>query len=132
LAQPHLHAWAEAERPLRLVEQTVAKADPDPKALACYGLLMRRAGQDEAVWLRFVAGRPVSAITIPFLEWCCPKLEALGVPVWALISRQRVLAREEGRADLDPGAQPCREAAGTGRAHPGVLSAGQESVAQPD
>jgi transposase len=93
-AQPHLHAWAEAERPLRLVEQTVAKADPDPKALACYGLLMRRAGQDEAVWLRFVAGRPVSAITIQFLEWCCPKLEALGVPVWALISRQRVLARE--------------------------------------
>ena len=29
--------------------------------------------------------RPVSAITIQFLDWCCPKLEALGVPVWALI-----------------------------------------------
>ena len=86
LAQPHLHAWAEEDRPLRLVEQTVTKADPDPQSV---GLLwpawLRRAGQDEAVWLRFVTGRPVSAITIQFLEWCCPKLAALGVPVWALI-----------------------------------------------
>jgi DDE superfamily endonuclease len=85
LAQPHLSAWAEADQPLRLIEQTVAKADPDPKALACYGLLVRRAGQDEAVWLRFVQGRPVSAITAQFLDWCCGKLEALGVPVCALI-----------------------------------------------
>jgi len=83
LAQPHVHAWA--EQPLRLIEQTVAKDDPDPKALACYGLLVRRVGQDEAVWLRFVQGRPLSAITIPFLDWCCPKLQALGVPVWGLI-----------------------------------------------
>ena len=85
MAQPRLHAWAEEERPLRLVEQTVAKADPDPKALACYGLLVRRVGQEEAVWLRFVTGRPVSAITIQFLDWCCPKLAALGIPVWALV-----------------------------------------------
>src|SRR5258707_118409 len=71
-----------------LTEQAVAKEDPDPKALACYGLLLRRAqqqGQDEAVWLRFVDGRPVSALTTQFLDWCCPKLEALGVPVWGLI-----------------------------------------------
>jgi transposase len=85
LAQPHLHAWAEEDHPLRLVEQTVAKNDPDPKALACYGLLLRRVGHAEAVWLRFVQGRPVSAITTQFLEWCCPKLAALGVPVLALI-----------------------------------------------
>src|SRR5262245_13525299 len=84
LAQPRLHAWG-VEQPLRLVEQTVAKDDPDPKALACYGLLVRRAGQEEMVWLRFVAGRPISAITIQFLEWCCLKLAALGVPLWALI-----------------------------------------------
>ena len=85
LLQPHLHAWAEADQPLRLVEQTVAKADPDPKALSCYGVLVRRAAQDDAVWVRFVVGRPVSVITIQFLDWCCPKLEALGVPVWAVI-----------------------------------------------
>ena len=80
-----LHAWAELDRPLRLVEQTVAKADPDPKALACYGLLLRRAGQAEEVWLRFVTDRPVSAIPTQFLDWRCPKLAALGVPVWAVI-----------------------------------------------
>lgn len=85
LAQPHLHAWAAADHPLRLVEQAVAPSDPDPKALACYGLLLRRAGQDEAVWLRFVDGRPVSALTTQFLAWCALKLEALGVPVWVLV-----------------------------------------------
>ena len=85
LLQPHLHAWAEADQPLRLIEQTVAKDDPDPKALACYGLLVRRAGQDEAVWLRFVQGRPVSALTTQFLSWCAPRLEAVGMRVWVLI-----------------------------------------------
>ena len=83
--QPHLHAWAEADQPLHLVEQTVAKADPDPKALACYGLLVRRAQQDEAIWLRFVEHRPVSALTTPFLDWCGARLQALGVPVWIRI-----------------------------------------------
>jgi hypothetical protein len=94
LLQPHLHAWAEADQPLRLIEQTVAQADPDPKALSCYGVLVRRAAQDDAVWVRFVVGRPVSVITIQFLDGCCPKREALGVPVWALISRQCLLARQ--------------------------------------
>jgi len=64
------------------------KAIPTRKpwpATACYGLLVRRAGQDEAVWLRLVTGRPLSALTAQFLEWCCPKLAARGVPVWALI-----------------------------------------------
>ena len=67
---------------MRLVEQTVAKDDPDPKALACYGLLVRErpaAGSwTEAAWLRFVAGRPVSARTIEFLARCCGKLAAAG------------------------------------------------------
>jgi transposase len=91
LAQPHLHAWAESDHPLRLVEQAVAKDDPDPQALACYGVLLRGAGQpaqdqqDAAVWLRFVGGRPVSAVTTQFLDWCCPRLETLGVLVWVLI-----------------------------------------------
>jgi DDE superfamily endonuclease len=85
LARPALHAWAEATQPLRLVEQTVAPADPDPKALAGYGLLVRRPRQAEQVWLRFVAGRPVSTVTTQFLAWCCSRLEALGARVWALI-----------------------------------------------
>jgi transposase len=88
LAQPSLHAWAPADRPLRLVEQTVAKDDPDPKALACYGVLLRRPRHTppaEVVWLRFVRGRPVSAITTQFLDWACAKLADDGVPVWVLI-----------------------------------------------
>jgi transposase len=86
---PSLHAWAEAEHPLRLVEQTVAKDDPDPKALACYGLLVSTPAnpQDWAdqIWLRFVKGRPVSSITTQFLEWCCAKLETLGKRVLLLV-----------------------------------------------
>lgn len=74
LARPALHAWAAADQPVRLVEQTVAKTDPDPKALACYGVLVRWPQPDGAthdqMWLRFVAGRPVSAVTTQFLAWC--------------------------------------------------------------
>lgn len=67
-AQPALHAWAAGDQPLRLVAQAVAKDDPDPKAAAGYGL--RLPALDE-LWLRFVEGRPVSAVTMRFLEWCC-------------------------------------------------------------
>src|SRR5204862_205152 len=85
-----LHSWAEPDQPLRLVEQTVAKDDPDPKALACYGLLLRSATDDggwqEETWLRFVDGRPVSAVTTAYLEWCCARLQTAGkgalLPVW--------------------------------------------------
>ena len=76
---PHLHTWAEPDTPLRLVEQTVAKDDPDGKALACYGLLVRGMGAaPDTVWLRFVDGRPVSGITTRFLAWCCERLAAAG------------------------------------------------------
>src|SRR5215469_1206990 len=85
LARPALHAWVDTAQPLRLLEQTVAQDDPDPKALAGYGLLVRRSQQAEQVWLRFVDGRPVSAVTTQFLAWCCTKLETLGVRVWTLI-----------------------------------------------
>lgn len=92
LAQPALHTWTATDAsPLHLVEQAVAPADSDPKALACYGALLRQTGrtgqadQPDSLWLRFVEGRPVSAVTIAFLESCCAKLEQHGVPVWALI-----------------------------------------------
>jgi transposase len=82
VAQPELASWADAGAPLRLVEQTVGRDDPDPTALACYGVLVRRwneAGQcNERMLLRFVAGRPVSAITTQFLGWCCARLAAQG------------------------------------------------------
>jgi hypothetical protein len=81
-AQPRMHAWAEPTQPLRLVEQTVANDDPDPKALACYGLLRPDVSQ---VWLRFVADRPVSNITTQFLGWCCERLEREGKTALLLV-----------------------------------------------
>ena len=80
VAQPALHAWTPAQQPLRFLEQTVPSADPDPKALACYGLLVQerttQGVSQEHVWLRFVTGRPVSALTSQFLTWVCAKLRA--------------------------------------------------------
>ena len=83
LARPALHAWQDDDHPVRLVEQTVARgADPDPQALACYGLLARSwdAAQqrNEELWLRFVNGRPVSAVTIDFLAWCAAQAQDRG------------------------------------------------------
>jgi hypothetical protein len=90
LARPSLHAWVEEDDRMRLVEQAVAKDDPDPKALACYGLLLRADPSEEQeatdqMWLRFVDGRPVSAVTIDYLDWCCRKLKADGKEALFLI-----------------------------------------------
>ncbi len=85
VTRPALHAWTDSS-PLRLVEQTVVKDDPDPKALACYGLLVRPGGAaPEDIWLRFVDGRPVSALTTQFLAWSCDRLRAQGVTTLVLV-----------------------------------------------
>jgi transposase len=80
-SQPNLHAWSE-KKPLRLVEQEADKSDPDPKALACYGLLRADSGQR---LLRFVQGRPVSTVTIQFLVWLLARLAAEGQEALLLI-----------------------------------------------
>src|SRR5215510_3233756 len=86
LAQPNQHAWTEADAKYKLQELTLPLDDPDPKALACYGLLVRPGPQQaEQMWLRFVAGRPVSAITIEFLTWCSAQLAAQGFAALLLI-----------------------------------------------
>lgn len=84
LARPALHTWSDGDA-LRLVEQTVAKDDPEPKALACYGLLLRQEAASEALWLRFVDGRPVSAVSTAFLSWCCDRLAAAGTTTLVLV-----------------------------------------------
>jgi len=82
VTQPTVHAWADDGQALRLIEQESAKDDPDPKALACYGLLVSCPAVPESlpeqVWLRFVDGRPVSGITTQYWAWCCAKLEPAG------------------------------------------------------
>jgi DDE superfamily endonuclease len=89
LARPSLRTWIEEDDRLRLVEQAVAKDDPDPKALACYGLLLREDRTDphatDQLWLRFVDGRPISPVTIDYLAWCCRKLHAAGKEALLLI-----------------------------------------------
>lgn len=64
-AQPQMHSWCQHE-PLRLHERTVAKSDPEAKAIACYGLYLPA---DNQMLLRFVEGRPVSSVTCSFLAW---------------------------------------------------------------
>jgi transposase len=86
LAQPKQHCWTDAEATQKLQELTLPTDDPDPKALACYGLLVRPGPQQaDQMWLRFVAGRPVSAVTIDFLAWCSAQLAAQGVTAWLLL-----------------------------------------------
>jgi hypothetical protein len=77
-----VHSWAEAGEPVRLLQKAPRKYDPEPKALSCYGLYVPEL---EETWLRFVDGRPVSAITTQFLEWCCQRLEAVGKKALLLI-----------------------------------------------
>ncbi len=89
-AQPALHAFSEASEPMRLIQQTLAKGDADPKALCAYGMLVRSTEPDgeadERVLLRFVDGRPVSSITTTrFLDWSCQRLQQMGKKALLLI-----------------------------------------------
>ena len=82
VSQPNLHSWSEKDEPLRLQELSKNKDDPDPKALACYGMLETGSGR---MHLRFVSGRPVSQVTTDFLEWLCEQVAAQGKQVLVLI-----------------------------------------------
>jgi hypothetical protein len=90
-AAPDVSAWQEHDAPVQLVEQDRPKDDPDPKALACYGVLVRPPApggslpSTDQMLLRFVDGRPVSAVTIDFLAWCSGRLEAVGKTALLLI-----------------------------------------------
>lgn len=135
-AQPHMASWADAGAPLRLVAQTVARADPGPKALACYGLLVRQWVADgtrgEQMLPRFVDGRPVSAIATQFLGRCCARLAEAGrmAPLlvwdnagWHISKTVRAWIRAHNRAV---------KRGGGGGADRRLLLADEESVAQPD
>jgi DDE superfamily endonuclease len=78
LAQPDLFAWAGAEPP-RLLPNARGGG---PEALACYGLLRADTG---GMLLRFVDGRPVSAVTEDFLAWLCARFAAEGKRVFVLV-----------------------------------------------
>ena len=62
LALPTLNSWTDEGKPMRLVQKSVAKDDPDPKAISCYGLYVPELDQ---MWIRFVDGRAVSSHNHP-------------------------------------------------------------------
>jgi transposase len=69
-----------------LEEKHLTKDDADPKALACYGVLLRGSSRaQDRVWLRFVDGHPLSELTTQFLAWSSAKLAAEGTRAWLLI-----------------------------------------------
>jgi hypothetical protein len=45
LERASLHSWTDAGQPTRLSEKELRKDDPQPKALACYGLCMCRSSK---------------------------------------------------------------------------------------
>lgn len=70
----------------RLQEFERHKEYRDPKALACYGLLVRgHDTQADQMLLRFVDGRPISAVTIDFLIACSKSLATQGKTALVLI-----------------------------------------------
>lgn len=81
-ALPNVRMWSDEATPARLHEQARRKDDPDPLALACYGVW---CAEQQQMLLRFVDGRPVSAVTTAFLEWVCAELAAAGQKVLVLI-----------------------------------------------
>ena len=110
--QPQMHTWSDNE-PVRLVEQQVPADDPAGKAIASYGLYLPAVNQ---MLLRFVQGRPVSAVTCAFLDWLVAYFTAQGkrallliwdnaswyisraVHEWLKASNRR--AKQEGRCRL--------------------------------
>ena len=80
-----MHAWA--DDPLRLVQRHKRKEDPEPAALACYGVYVPEclAEPEGSMLLRFVRGRPVSHVTTAFLGWVARRLAARRVRVWVMV-----------------------------------------------
>ena len=62
VAPPDQHRWVEQDEVTRRQERACSKEDTDPKALAWYGVLVRRRQvQADQMLLRFVDGRPGSS-----------------------------------------------------------------------
>jgi hypothetical protein len=86
LAQPDQPCWTDPGATPKFQELSPLPDDPDPKALACDGLLLRPGPQQADLrWRRFVAGRPVRAVTSAFLAWCSARLAAQGFRALLLI-----------------------------------------------
>ncbi|GAC1385387.1 MAG: hypothetical protein NVSMB42_04680 [Herpetosiphon sp.] len=113
-------------------EKAVANTDPDPTAVACYGLLVRpTATAPEQIWLRFATGRPVSGLTTQFLAWCCERPGGARKTSVAPGVGQRIVAYERDREKLGARAQSAGQIGGERRAHRSVPAAVEEPMADP-
>jgi hypothetical protein len=81
LAQPNLHAWTDA-KPLRFIPMEPDRHDPEPKAVACDGLLRT---DTQGMLRRLVDGRPISAVTTQFLAWLTDRLATAGTTALVLV-----------------------------------------------
>jgi hypothetical protein len=132
LAQPNQHRWSEEGSIPRLQELERPIDDADPKALACYGLLWRSSPQHvDQMLLRFVAGRPVSAVTIDFLAWCSERLAEQAITALCLIWDHASWHKSQAvRTWLRQHNQRVK-ATGHGGTDRGLQAAGEKPVAQP-
>ena len=76
------HIWTPQDEEVRLQQRERDRADPDPAALCCYGLLRP---DNDAMLLRFVEGRTVSQVTVDYLAWGSEQLAEQGATVLLLI-----------------------------------------------
>jgi hypothetical protein len=74
LERPKLSAWT-ADKPLKMHVLKADPDDPDPIAICCYGLLRK---DTRKVMLRFAEDRPLSDVTIQFLDWSSQVLREEG------------------------------------------------------
>jgi hypothetical protein len=81
LARPSFNAWTGGP-PMRVQLLKADANDPDPDAVACYGLLR---SDTHKVMLRFVEGRPLADITTQFLGWLCRRFEDEGKKVFIAV-----------------------------------------------
>jgi transposase len=81
LARPSLHAWTDGP-PLKVQLLSADKDDPDPEAIACYGIYRLDTRQ---VMVRFVEDRPLGNVTIQFLDWVCWSISQEGKRVLVVV-----------------------------------------------
>ena len=82
LALPTLNGWAEEGKPLRLLQRSVAKDDPEPKAISCYGLFLPEIARHLAE-IRGWKAREFHNDALPFVV--AEELEEIGKKVLLLI-----------------------------------------------
>ena len=101
-----MHAWSLEGEVLRFLDKQNGVPKGEPKALSCYGLWMPEEGANGRMLLRFVQGRPESAVTEPFLEWVSATLAREGKQVLCMVwdnaswhgsARMRAWLREHNR-----------------------------------